>query len=126
MKMLWFHLQKNVSIQSHFASVHFAKISTFLFFTDKLCPGNCSNAGNCDTSTGVCLCNPGRNGVDCSSKYLISIFKLMTEFEIIVFCFQKNWTVHLFLYLVFAQIKELVMTQLELVLVMKDFKAINV
>ena len=99
-----------------------------LFFADKLCPGNCSNAGNCDTSTGVCLCNPGRNGVDCSSKFLISIFKLMTEFEIIVFCFcfQKNLTVHLFLYLVFAQIKELAMTQLELALVMKGFKEFNV
>ena len=84
--------KKNVSIQNHFASINLAKISLFLFFADKLCPGNCSNAGNCDTSTGVCLCNPGRNGVDCSSKFSISIFNL-TEFEIIVsmFLFSKEF-----------------------------------
>ena len=33
------------------------------------CPGDCSNAGNCDTSTGKCSCVEGRHGLDCSSEY---------------------------------------------------------
>ena len=32
------------------------------------CPGDCSNAGFCDTSTGQCSCDPGRHDQDCSSK----------------------------------------------------------
>ena len=34
-----------------------------------ICPGNCSNAGSCDTSSGQCLCNDGRHGMDCSSNF---------------------------------------------------------
>ena len=32
------------------------------------CPADCSNAGDCDTSTGKCSCHIGRHGADCSSK----------------------------------------------------------
>ena len=32
------------------------------------CPGDCSNAGFCDTSTGQCSCDPGHHDQDCSSK----------------------------------------------------------
>ena len=32
------------------------------------CPGDCTNAGICDTSTGKCTCDTGRHGQDCSSK----------------------------------------------------------
>ncbi|KAK9803301.1 hypothetical protein WJX72_010340 [[Myrmecia] bisecta] len=33
----------------------------------KACPGNCSGAGGlCNLATGVCLCNPGYSGDDCS------------------------------------------------------------
>ena len=34
-----------------------------------ICPGNCSNAGSCDTSSGECLCNDGRHDMDCSSNF---------------------------------------------------------
>ena len=34
-----------------------------------ICPGNCSNAGSCDTSSGQCLCNDGRHDMDCSSNF---------------------------------------------------------
>ena len=40
-----------------------SKISEFI------CPGNCSNAGSCDTSSGQCLCNDGRHDMDCSSNF---------------------------------------------------------
>ena len=36
------------------------------------CPGNCSDAGTCDTTTGKCTCDPGRHGLDCSSKKIYS------------------------------------------------------
>ena len=49
-----------------------------IFSLELICPGDCSNAGNCDTSTGICLCDPGRNGPDCSSKLLFALH----------FCFQ--------------------------------------
>ncbi len=40
------------------------------------CPGDCNNAGICDTSNGQCSCDNGRHGSDCSSKYekVIEIF----------------------------------------------------
>jgi len=34
---------------------------------DPRCPGDCSNAGDCDTSTGTCQCFEGFSGDDCSS-----------------------------------------------------------
>ena len=37
---------------------------------DLTCPGDCSNAGICDTSTGQCSCDIGRHGPDCSSKLI--------------------------------------------------------
>ena len=38
------------------------------------CPGDCNNAGVCDSTTGKCTCHTGRNGEDCSSKYQIKRF----------------------------------------------------
>ena len=53
-----------------------------------MCPGGenpCSNHGQCDTSTGICSCEVGRHGKDCSSesvKYVsyikIDIFWMMS------------------------------------------------
>ena len=36
------------------------------FFAELTCPANCNNAGKCDTSTGKCLCDPEKFGIDCS------------------------------------------------------------
>ena len=33
----------------------------------KICPNNCSNKGNCNTTTGVCSCNQGYSGNDCGT-----------------------------------------------------------
>ena len=37
------------------------------------CPGNgeavCNGNGQCDFTTGSCICNPGNRGLDCSGKY---------------------------------------------------------
>ena len=35
-------------------------------FAELTCPENCNNAGKCDTSTGKCLCDSGKFGIDCS------------------------------------------------------------
>ena len=43
-------------------------ILTTYVFVELTCPKDCSNAGDCNTSTGLCLCDSGRHGVDCSSK----------------------------------------------------------
>eukprot|EP00298_Acanthocystis_sp_HF-20_P018850 c22042_g3_i1.p2 GENE.c22042_g3_i1~~c22042_g3_i1.p2 ORF type:complete len:304 (-),score=157.48 c22042_g3_i1:1249-2121(-) len=32
------------------------------------CPNDCSLSGFCDDTTGLCLCNPGLTGADCSKK----------------------------------------------------------
>ena len=36
------------------------------FFAELTCPANCNNAGKCDKSTGKCLCDSGKFGIDCS------------------------------------------------------------
>ena len=38
-------------------------------FLELTCPGDCNNAGECDTSTGQCTCDAGRHDLDCSSMY---------------------------------------------------------
>ena len=35
-------------------------------FAELTCPANCNNAGKCDKSTGKCLCDSGKFGIDCS------------------------------------------------------------
>ena len=47
----------------------------FLILADKSCPGSpfpCNYNGQCDHTTGQCICNEGHQGFDCSgnSKYL--------------------------------------------------------
>ena len=39
-------------------------------FIELTCPADCSNSGVCDTSSGLCSCDTGRHGSDCSSKNL--------------------------------------------------------
>ena len=63
-------------------TVQVIKISTYINYLSQVtifwymdileftCPEDCSNAGNCGTSTGECSCFSGRHGIDCSSKYL--------------------------------------------------------
>ena len=43
-------------------------ISLYVFLSELSCPEDCSNAGDCNTSTGKCSCDDGRHGADCSSK----------------------------------------------------------
>ena len=45
------------------------------------CPEDCSNAGNCDTSTGECSCFSGRHGIDCSSKYLFKTKTIQKQYN---------------------------------------------
>ena len=48
----------------------------FFPISEKLCPGGanpCSNHGQCDTSTGICSCEVGRHGKDCSSESVIYV-----------------------------------------------------
>ena len=52
--------------------------SWFIFILELTCPENCSNAGDCDTSTGQCECESGRHGFDCSSKILF-VIELLTR-----------------------------------------------
>ena len=44
----------------------------------------CSVAGVCDTSTGQCICDLGRHGSDCSSKYFFLNYKTWNIFLIFV------------------------------------------
>ena len=39
-----------------------------LIATDCKCPKECSKNGKCDKKTGICSCNPGTGGEDCSLK----------------------------------------------------------
>ena len=39
-----------------------------LYILELTCPGDCNDAGVCDTFTGQCTCATGRHGSDCSSK----------------------------------------------------------
>ena len=48
-------------------------IQDIYLFTELTCPGDCSNAGDCNTSTGQCTCSAGHHGSDCSSKYIFFI-----------------------------------------------------
>ena len=34
------------------------------------CPNDCSNKGTCIRTTGICQCNLGNSGADCSGTYL--------------------------------------------------------
>ena len=43
---------------------------------ERICPGNCNNAGTCNTVTGECSCNSGRHGTDCSSKIFLTHLKV--------------------------------------------------
>ena len=44
---------------------------TYLFMQELYCPGNgsCSNEGNCDETTGTCICNFGFEGSECEGTW---------------------------------------------------------
>ena len=53
-------------LQSNSQNIH--HIQVMISFSGLTCPGDCSDAGICDTTTGQCSCDTGRHGLDCSSK----------------------------------------------------------
>ena len=60
--------------------------SKYCIFLELTCPGDCKNAGICNTSTGQCLCTVGRHGPDCSSKvFLNNILKILQNISILIF-----------------------------------------
>ncbi|CAM9770600.1 unnamed protein product, partial [Phaeothamnion confervicola] len=50
----------SLCLPSHFSSGG-------LCYPKKLCPGDCSGAGDCDVKTGVCRCSEHRTGDDCGT-----------------------------------------------------------
>ena len=58
------------------------KLQDMHIFTELTCPGDCSNAGDCNTSTGQCTCIAGRHGSDCSSKYIYCSVKVMILYRL--------------------------------------------
>ena len=46
-------------------------LTCIYLFSELSCPADCSNAGDCNTSTGKCSCDIGRHGADCSSKRIL-------------------------------------------------------
>ena len=53
--------------------------NSFLILADKSCPGSpfpCSYNGQCDHTTGQCICNEGHQGFDCSGNSKLSLLKL--------------------------------------------------
>ena len=48
-----------------------AIFSNIFLIIEWTCPENCSGAGTCNPSNGLCLCENGRNGLDCSSNKII-------------------------------------------------------
>ena len=53
-------------------SLHYAKyMAKHDIFIDKSCPGGsppCNGNGQCDHTTGLCQCNEGNQGLDCSGN----------------------------------------------------------
>ena len=73
----YFNLQStNCTKMSHYT----------ISFLELTCPGDCNNAGICNTSTGQCLCTAGRHGPDCSSKVFLNIIlKILQNIPILIF-----------------------------------------
>ena len=47
------------------------KLRNIIIRLDKSCPGGsppCNGNGECDHSTGLCICNEGNQGSDCSGN----------------------------------------------------------
>ena len=59
-----------------------------IYFLELTCPGDCNNAGICNTSTGQCLCTVGRHGPDCSSKVFQNITLKILQSILIFSCLE--------------------------------------
>ena len=58
-----------------------------------MCPGgenSCSSHGQCDPSTGICSCEVGRHGSDCSSEFMIYLTSKLFFFKIISLLLELN------------------------------------
>ena len=63
-------------------SVSEGRITTSYCPEMKLCPKGCNGNGTCDYSSGVCTCNAGYTGVDCSGEcnsYGVEIGRISTD-----------------------------------------------
>ena len=75
-------------VSSFFKGCFFQLKLFFVCFSELTCPGDCSNAGICDTSSGQCSCDTGRHGPDCSSKQFSSIqLSIKYSFWLMIFYF---------------------------------------
>ena len=89
-------------------------------FIELTCPADCSNSGVCDTSSGLCSCDTGRHGSDCSSKNLLFISYLKDNMKVLnVYYHEQSLIV---LVMVCVQIKGLVTIQLDPAYAMKDLR----
>ena len=68
--VIWVTMAMPVNVSLY--SLNLGKCRAFqVSFSDKKCPQYlnkiCNNQGKCDTSTGICFCNNGFSGKDCSN-----------------------------------------------------------
>ena len=44
------------------------------FLLEKRCPNDCSGQGECNFSNGICACNNGHGGADCSGQLITILY----------------------------------------------------